>query len=395
MTTTFLARITAIGATAAMAAAIGIGTAGPALANDVIAVDATTAAPVAAAAVPTAVASRPGTIVVTRHGGRSVTLFAKGEHIRRVLAPGKRPATFSGLTAGRVYTVAIGGQPIGAVVALKAPAAATGLTVRTTDTPGTVALSWRHTSTTATGGRSIRYDVRATSSSSPPVTDTVTGALTTRLSGLDPDAVYTFRVTPHNTAGVGRSTTAVMDRTLGQASGRPASTPVAVAPTPAVAAAPLPAPIPAPVPAPVPAPAPAPAPSTKTIWVCPDGFTETQGQCRKTMAYTYHEEVETSPYTYHSEQQLNTLSVPATFNGSVWTWSCPSGYADGGGQWGVGICKGTVTVSVKDAPPNGWYDTGSAYGHAIDVKDAMPAGYLDDGSQWVLTTAKISKVVAA
>ncbi len=92
------------------------------------------------------------------------------------------------------------------------------------------------------------------------------------------------------------------------------------------------------------------------------------------MAYTFHEEVETSPYTYHSEQQLNTLSVAATFNGSVWTWSCPAGYSDGGGQWGVGICKGTVTASVKDAPPTGWYDTGSAYGQTVDVKDAHAHG---------------------
>ena len=139
MTTTFLSRVAALSASAALTAAIGfgtaLGTAAPALANDVIAVDGSTTAPVAAATVPTAVASRPGTIVVTHHGGRSVTLFAKGERIRRVLAPGSRPATFTGLTAGRVYTVAIGGQPIGAVVALDAPSAASGLTVRTTDTP--------------------------------------------------------------------------------------------------------------------------------------------------------------------------------------------------------------------------------------------------------------------
>lgn len=114
-----------------------------------------------------------------------------------------------------------------------------------------------------------------------------------------------------------------------------------------------------------------------------------------TKAYTYHEEVEISPYTYHSEQQLNTITVPATHNGTIWTWSCPSGYTDGGGQWGVGVCKGTVTVQVKDAPPTGWYDTGSAYGHAIDVKDPMPEGYLDDGTQWVRTAAKVAREVPA
>jgi hypothetical protein len=113
------------------------------------------------------------------------------------------------------------------------------------------------------------------------------------------------------------------------------------------------------------------------------------------MAYTYHEEVETSPYTYHSEQQVDTITVPATHNGTIWTWSCPSGYSDGGGQWGVGVCKGAVLVKVKDAPPQGWYDTGSAYGHDIDVQDPMPTGYLDDGTQWVTTTAKVAKVVPA
>ena len=256
MTTTYLSRITALvrdgRAGRGHRHRHRPGTAAPALANDVIAVDASTTVPVAAATVPTAVASRPGTIVVTHHGGRSVTLFAKGERIRRVLAPGSRPATFTGLTAGRVYTVAIGGQPIGAVVALDAPSAASGLTVRTTDTLGTVALTWRHRPTTATGGRAIRYDVRATSRTAPPVTTTVTGALTTRLTGLDADAVYAFRVTPRNSAGTGRSTTATMSRTLAEASGRPASPPVAMAPAPApvqpAAAAPVTSPTPPPAP---------------------------------------------------------------------------------------------------------------------------------------------------
>ena len=52
-------------------------------ANDVIASDTSVAeAAPAIAVVPTAVASRPRTITVTNHGGRSVTLFAKGERIR-------------------------------------------------------------------------------------------------------------------------------------------------------------------------------------------------------------------------------------------------------------------------------------------------------------------------
>ena len=371
--------------------ALSIAAATPAAANDVIATDTTVAeAAPAVAVVPTAVASRPRTITVTHHGGRSVTLFAKGERIRRVLAPGAKPATFAGLTAGRTYTVAIGGEPIGAVVALDAPTAASGLQVRTTGTPGAVLLTWRHAPTAATGGRAISYDVTATSAGAPTVRATVRGARTATLTGLQTDARYSFRVVPRNSAGTGKATAATMSRTLGELTGSTVATAPAPAPSSPAPSVPV-----ASVPAPAPAPAPAPRPSTRTVWVCPDGYTETDGMCRMTKAYTYHEEVETSPYTYHSEQQLNTIMVPATHNGTIWTWSCPSGYSDGGGQWGVGVCKGAVTAQVKDAPPAGWYDTGSAYGHAIDVQDPMPEGYLDDGTQWVRTAAKIAREVPA
>ena len=54
-----------------------------------------------------------------------------------------------------------------------------------------------------------------------------------------------------------------------------------------------------------------------------------------------------------------------------------------------------MTASVKDYPPAGWYDNGSAYAQDYDVKDALPTGYLDDGTQWVKTAAKIAMVVPA
>ena len=401
MTTTHRTRTAVFGLTSSLAtAALVLGLAAPATANDLIAADTTVAeAAPAVAAVPMAVASRPRTITVSHHDGRSVTLFAKGERIRRVLAPGTKPVTFTGLTAGRTYTVAVGGEPIGAVVALDAPTAASGLQVRTTSTPGTVRLSWRHSPTSRTGGRSIAYDVSATGRGVPAVRTSVRGVRTAELGGLDLDARYTFSVVPRNSAGRGRATSAAMSRTLGETTGSTVATrpeqPTAAPTTPSPSPAPTPAPTPTPAPVPAPAPAPAPRPSTKTIWVCPDGYTETEGVCRQTAAYTFHTEVETAPYTFHPEQQLNTITVPATHNGTIWTWSCPSGYSDGGGQWGVGVCKGTVTVSVKDAPPTGWYDTGSAYAHDVEVKDAMPDGYLDDGTQWVRTTAKIAREVPA
>lgn len=401
MNTTHRTRTTIVGLTVSLAAAVAlsVGATGPAMASDLIAADSTVAeAAPAVAGVPTALASRPRTIVVTQHDGRSVTLFAKGERIRRVLAPGAKPAVFTGLTPGRTYTVAIGGQPIGAVVALDAPNAASGLQVRATSTPGTVRLSWRHTPTTGTGGRTISYDVSASSPGLPAVRTSVRGARTATLTGLRPDVRYAFSVVPRNSAGRGKATTATMSRTLGELTGTAVpTTPTPTTPAPTTPTPPTPAATPTvPVsPAPAPAPAPAPRPTTRTIWVCPDGYTEADGMCRQSKAYTFHTEAETAPYTYHSEQQLNTINVPAVHNGTIWTWSCPSGYSDGGGQWGVGVCKGTVTVSVKDAPPLGWYDTGSSYARDVEVRDDMPEGYLDDGTQWVRTTAKVAREVPA
>ncbi len=376
-------------AAALTGAVIALGVvAAPAVADEVIAVDSSST--VAPAAVPRAIASKPRSITVTNHGGHSVVLFAKGEPIRRDLAPGSAPAVFSGLTAGRTYTIAIGGQPMGAVVALDRPTAASGLTVRTTSTPGTVSLTWRHTATTATGGTDLIYDVTATSPTAPTVRTTVTGVRTATLTGLDTDAVYTFTVAPRNNAGTGKATRAQMTRSLGGATAgqRSDSAPIAEA-------ASVPAAVPTPAAAPAPAPAPAPRPATKTIYVCPDGYATAGDLCQQSTAYTFHTETLTSPYTYHQEQQANTINVPATHNGTVWTWTCPSGYDSGGGQWGVGVCKGTVTATVKDAPPAGYTDNGSSYAKEIQVKDTLPVGWTDNGTQWIRTAAKVAMEVAA
>lgn len=407
MNTTYLSRLAVVGLTAALAGALTIGFSAPAsanevIANDVIASDTTVvAATPSVSAVPTARASRPRTITVTNHHGRSVTLFAKGERIRRVLAPGARPATFTGLTAGRVYTVGIGGEPIGAVVALDRPAAASGLTVRTTATPGTVALSWRHRPTTATGGRAIQYQVRATSRTAPPVTATATGALRSTLTGLDPDAVYTFSVTPRNNAGTGRATTAAMRRTLAQATGATiattpgSATPGATTPgatTPAVEAPVTPTPSPAPAqPAPAPAPAPAPRPTSTTIYLCPEGYVTSGELCRLTKAYTFHTVVVTSPYTYH--QQFTQTGTDAFFSADCST----GGVYYTTGDRGAGCYRWQPTgyyTTVKDAPPAGYTDDGTQYAKDTQVKDALPEGFTDDGTQWVRTVAKEAKVVS-
>lgn len=355
--------------------------AAPAHADDIVASDTSVAASAATPmAVPTAVASRPRTIVVTHHDGASVTLFAKGENIRRILAPGRRPAVFTGLTAGRVYTVAVGGEPIGSVVALDRPAAAHSLVVRRAAGEGAVALTWRQSATAATGGARVSFTVTATSSTAPTVTRTVTGTRTATLTGLDPAAVYAFTVTPRNSAGAGRATRAVMTAPLGRTT-TPVTAPAPVTP----AATPAPA-------APTPAPAPA-APSTRTIYRCPDGFTETStGLCRSTRPYTFT----TQAYTYtwgvvgsHSVPDDYAANVGPLAQGPVCPW--------GGYYVDPGICRGATSHSVtdygnvKDPAPAGYTDDGTQW----VKRDPIPAGYTDDGTQWVATVAKEAVTVPA
>ena len=73
----------------------------------------------------------------------------------------------------------------------------------------------------------------------------------------------------------------------------------------------------------------------------------------------------------------------------------PVRYPNGGTSGARGSARVTVYGSVKDAPPAGWHDTGSAYGQDDRRQGPLPAGYLDDGTQWVTTAAKIAKVVPA
>lgn len=390
-----LNRIAAATVGAVAAGTMVLGLASPASAGEVIAAEIVAADTTPAAAeapkldVPIATASKPRAITVSNHKGKSVVLFAKGEKIRRNLAPGKKPVTFSKLTAGRVYTVSVGGEPIGTVVALNAPAAAKGLRVSTTDTPGTVALEWNHKATRTTGGSDIEYVVTGTSKTAEPVSVTVKGVRTAELVGLDPNALYSFSVTPKNDAATGKPTKAAMTRTLAQLTGSTATpkndTPVTPAPKPEEKT-----PAPAPVPAPAPAPRPAPGPSTKTIWVCPDGYSEVAGQCQTTKAYTFHTETDTKAYTY--------------------TWTKVGSHEEPGGACnylpnpdsptGLDIyCPPPNVVddyaNVKDATPAGYTDNGSAWVKDVEVKDAAPAGYADNGSEWVKTAAKVSKVVPA
>jgi hypothetical protein len=270
------------------------------------------------------------------------------------------------------------------VTALDRPKPATGLTVRTTGTSGTVDLNWRHTATKATGGRATTYDLAATPVAGSRIATTVTGRTAAQLTGLDPRAIYTFTVTPRNSAGAGKSSSAVMQRSLAEITGsdQPKTVAAPTAPEPRPAAAPVPAPsIPS---------APS-APSTLTIYVCPDGFAEFGGLCRKTLAYTY----ELAPYTFHSENIYGYGQVD---------WAYTNGYCTGSGRsgnWPNGdpYCQTPVygnnavigTRMVKDATPAGYVDTGTYW----SKRNTAPSGYLDDGTQWVMTVAKVAKVVPA
>lgn len=367
------------------AGALVLGLASPATAGEVIAAEVVASAPaqgaVATADVPMAVASKPRAITVSNHRGKSVVLFAKGEQIRRNLSPGTKPATFTGLTAGRLYTVSVGGQPIGTVVALDAPSAASGLRVSTTDRPGTVALEWQHKATRASGGSDVEFVVTATSATAPEVSAAVRGVHTAELTGLDPQALYSFTVTPRNSAGSGKATKAAMTRTLAQLTGTPTKTvDTPTAPAPKATES---------TPTPAPAPAPAPGPSTRTIWVCPDGYSEVAGQCQTTLAYTFHDDTETRAYTYtwtqtgtrrNTDNQTCGYLPDANGNPVVECWG---GYDE------------PVYSNVKDGTPSGYTDNGSAWVRTVQVKDTAPTGYADNGTQWVKTAAKIERTVPA
>jgi hypothetical protein len=325
---------------------------------------------------------------VTGHGGSTVAATAKGRATRSVTVTADKPAVLRRLAPGVTYTITIAGTRIGTAVPVSQVGPASQLRVETTGTADTVRLTWRHTSTRAEGGTSVRYDVVATPTGTPagvhvrttpslaPVT-AVSATTTITLPGLDPDQLYTFAVTPRNSASTGRSTRAVMSHSLSQITGAAVATIPGPVPT-AVAATP------APVPAPASAPAP---PATKTIYVCPDGYAETSGGlCQKSLPYTF----DVLAYTTHQE-----ATGPAPLLDSYETTGsgCPSGYSLEDYTW-VKYCRRygpAPTKTVKDATPSGYTDTGTDWRR----KQPAPTGYSDDGAQWVKTVLKVARVVPA
>ncbi len=365
------------------------------------------------AAKPSILASSPRGLTVTGVHGSSVTIVTRsgpGSTTPITKSPDKSGrVTFSNLIAGANYVVVHDGKIIGSGTPVNAVGSATDLVVRTTSKNNTVKLDWSHKATKTNGGAGVTYVITAkpAGGSGKTVTAEMTGTTTrsssaaksSMLSGLDPDALYVFTITPKNSAGTGKSSVARMERSLADITGikstgatepvvvvievEPAEKPVAVKPTEAKPATPAPAPAPAPGPA---------SPSTRTIYVCPDAYTETgSGVCEKTSAYTYT----SIGYTYHSEPnyvqvQIGTTERSHPFDGNACGWGTLYGntcYE----YTAVYETRQQGTNQVKDATPAGYTDTGSTW----SKKDSMPAGYTDNGSAWVQTAAKVAKVVPA
>ncbi len=316
---------------------------------------------------------------ITGAGGSRITLTARGERTRTATPTRAKAAVFRGLTPGTAYTVRVNGAIIGTGTPVGRVGSAVGLTVSTTSAADEVLLRWNQRPTRGQGP-SISYTVTArpvTALGRSTTAAEISGVTTERAAtlALDPSIRYAFTVTPRNTASTGTPSTAVMTRTLAELRGRP-DVPTVPAPTVHPPAAPAPAPAPAPA-----------GPSTKTIYVCPDTFTEnSQGLCERTTPYTFT----TMAYTFHTE---TTGPAPLLDSYETAVAACPSGYNLEDYGW-VKFCRryGTApTKTVKDPTPAGYTDTGTEW----SSKDAPPAGSTDNGTAWVTTTAKIPRVVPA
>ena len=336
-------------------------------------------------------------LTVTGAAGKPVTVTAKGQAPRMATASPAAPVVFRKLTTGVPYAVAIAGRTIGTATPLAAPGAAFGLTVSTTTTTGSVQLDWQHQAARSEG--KVNYAITATPSATPAGTQPRTAAAvapvratvnvtSATLTGLDTDVLYTFTVTPTNTAATGQASSASMTRSLADLAG----TGKAVADAAPITQAADPAPAPAPAPAAVPA-----GPSTRTIYVCPAGFTDAGSLCNKTQTYTFHSVTTTSPYSYHQQfvQTGSHTDYSASPNGGTYYAQDQWNPNDGSPAGYYAVIPDGYYATVKDAPPAGYTDNGTAYSKTELVKDTAPAGYSDNGTSWITTAAKVAQEVPA
>jgi hypothetical protein len=235
-------------------------------------------------------------------------------------------------------------------------------------------------------------------------------------AGLDENARYTFTVTPQVGKLTGPTSQLLMTATLKQlrslsvteqlkAIPTTSSSTATIAPasatsnignssaqiaTSTVSIQPVHTSAPEQAAAPQPAAAPA-APRTRTVYVCPEGFTEVNSICTTTLPYTY----ETRAYTYtwgvvgwHDVAD----AYAADMARSTGTY-CPWGgtYNNGGLCIGATFHRENDYGNIKDPTPSGFTDTGNEW----KKKEAAPTGFTDDGNQWVKTTAKVATEVPA
>lgn len=335
------------------------------------------------AASPTAV----GSITVLTAPNRKVLAAAK--NFREVhKANNFGSTTFNKLTPGVTYTFTSQGESL-KVQAVGGVNAASNLTVQSTQSVGAVALAWKHKDTRAQGA--VKYLITATPidqklrAESTLTQESFTTEFT--LTGLNPDLLYVFSVTPINAIGSGKATTATMSVTLRSLTELGQETLAPLPEKPAAPAQPT-------TPKPASQSNAQPTPPTRTIYVCPSGFSEVGAPwalCEKSQAYTFHEETETRSYSYHIEMENY---GPWKDFGTDWSGTtCPNG---GTLTPGMG-CMGydSRPISVRDGAPAGFSDTGSGWSKTITVKDATPAGFSDNGGAWVQTAAKEAREVPA
>jgi hypothetical protein len=347
--------------------------------------------------------TKPNSITVIGHGGQPITVWTKGTQPITKKPTNSGPVTFTGLKAGQAYAVYVGATQASVVRTLTAAGVASAVTVQAGPIDSSIDVSWDIVLPSGTKASSVSYLIEATSPTASPVSMKVTGTDHALITGLNPDAKYTFTVTPMLGATKGTPASATMIVTVAEAfalakdeaagNADPAAKPaVPIAPvTPVAPTAPSAPEAPASPATPAPGPA---APSTKTIYVCPDGFSEAGSDlCERTLAYSYT----TSAYTYHAE--ANYVTVQTGTRTETVPGSSATGCTNGGTLYGD-TCYATYPVyetqqqgtkQVKDAGPAGYTDNGSAW----QQRNAMPAGYADNGSAWVQTAAKVAKVVPA
>jgi hypothetical protein len=347
--------------------------------------------------------TKPNSITVIGHGGQPITVWTKGTQPITKKPTNSGPVTFTGLKAGQAYAVYVGATQASVVRTLTAAGVASAVTVQAGPIDSSIDVSWDIVLPSGTKASSVSYLIEATSPTASPVSMKVTGTDHALITGLNPDAKYTFTVTPMLGATKGTPASATMIVTVAEAfalakdeaagNADPAAKPAApIAPvTPVAPTAPSAPEAPASPATPSPGPA---APSTKTIYVCPDGFSEAGSDlCERTLAYSYT----TSAYTYHAE--ANYVTVQTGTRTETVPGSSATGCTNGGTLYGD-TCYATYPVyetqqqgtkQVKDAGPAGYTDNGSAW----QQRNAMPAGYADNGSAWVQTAAKVAKVVPA